>query len=33
MPASESTHAFRLDAGHSEEVLSVGEIGRKLGEL
>lgn len=33
MPASKSTHAFRLDAGHPEEVLSVGEIGGKLGKL
>lgn len=33
VPATKSSHAFRLDTGHPEQVLGVGEIVGKLSEL
>lgn len=33
VPATKSSHAFRLDTGHPEKVLGVGEIVGKLSKL
>jgi hypothetical protein len=33
VPAAKPSHAFRLDTGHPEKVLSVGEVVGKLSEL
>lgn len=33
VPATKSSHAFRLDTGHPEKVLGVREVVGKLSEL
>lgn len=33
VPTTKSSHAFRLDTGHPEKVLGVGEAVGKLSEL
>jgi hypothetical protein len=31
MPTSQTTHTLGLYAGHTQEILGIGEVGRELG--